>query len=220
MKMIGKLRLTVWLCLMILLFLMIGFTYETSFIVGIDKEVASFASSFQSDAATTVFLFITNLGSWKFILFFTLILFGYSLYKGDKVLTLFVILSFIVPRTLNFMLKEFFARTRPQDQLVPATHFSFPSGHSMNSFVFFGFVAYVLITYCVSRKAPQVVVVVLFSMLIGLIGFSRIYLGVHYFTDVTAGFLAGGVVLILLIKIHQRLTEPEEKNVPMNDELI
>ncbi|WP_172463555.1 phosphatase PAP2 family protein [Priestia endophytica] len=207
----GKLRLTVWLCLMILLFLMIGFTYETSFIVGIDKEVASFASSFQSDAATTVFLFITNLGSWKFILFFTLILFGYSLYKGDKVLTLFVILSFIVPRTLNFMLKEFFARTRPQDQLVPATHFSFPSGHSMNSFVFFGFVAYVLITYCVSRKAPQVVVVVLFSMLIGLIGFSRIYLGVHYFTDVTAGFLAGGVVLILLIKIHQRLTEPEEK---------
>jgi undecaprenyl-diphosphatase len=81
----------------------------------------------------------------------------------------------------------------------------------MNSFVFFGFVAYVLITYCVSRKAPQVVVVVLFSMLIGLIGFSRIYLGVHYFTDVTAGFLAGGVVLILLIKIHQRLTEPEEK---------
>ncbi|RAS74277.1 hypothetical protein A4U60_24095 [Priestia endophytica] len=211
MKMMGKLRLTVWLCLMILLFLMIGFTYETSFIVGIDKEVASFASSFQSDAATTVFLFITNLGSWKFILFFTLILFGYSLYKGDKVLTLFVILSFIVPRTLNFMLKEFFARTRPQDQLVPATHFSFPSGHSMNSFVFFGFVAYVLITYCVSRKAPQVVVVVLFSMLIGLIGFSRIYLGVHYFTDVTAGFLAGGVVLILLIKIHQRLTEPEEK---------
>jgi undecaprenyl-diphosphatase len=211
MKMMGKLRLTVWLCLMILLFLMIGFTYETSFIVGIDKEVASFASSFQSDAATTVFLFITNLGSWKFILFFTLILFGYSLYKGDKVLTLFVILSFIVPRTLNFMLKEFFARTRPQDQLVPATHFSFPSGHSMNSFVFFGFVTYVLITYCVSRKAPQVVVVVLFSMLIGLIGFSRIYLGVHYFTDVTAGFLAGGVVLILLIKIHQRLTEPEEK---------
>lgn len=209
--MMGKLRLTVWLGLMILLFLMIGFTYETSFMVGIDKEVASFASSFQSDAATTVFLFITNLGSWKFILFFTLILFGYSLYKGDKVLTLFAILSFIVPRTLNFMLKEFFARTRPQDQLVPATHFSFPSGHSMNSFVFCGFVAYVLITYCVSRKAPQVVVVVLFSMLIGLIGFSRIYLGVHYFTDVTAGFLAGGVVLILLIKIHQRLTEPEEK---------
>jgi undecaprenyl-diphosphatase len=63
--MMGKLRLTVWLCLMILLFLMIGFTYETSFIVGIDKEVASFASSFQSDAATTVFLFITNLGSWN-----------------------------------------------------------------------------------------------------------------------------------------------------------
>lgn len=206
--MMGKFRLTVWLFLMILLFLMIGFTYETSFIVGIDKEVSSFASSFQSDAATTVFLFITNLGSWKFILFFTLILFGYSLYKGDKVLALFAILSFIVPRTLNFMLKEFFARTRPQDQLVPATHFSFPSGHSMNSFVFFGFVAYVLITYCVAHKAPQVVVVVLFSLLIGLIGFSRIYLGVHYFTDVTAGFLAGGVVLILLIKIHQRLTEP------------
>lgn len=94
-------------------------------------------------------------------------------------------------------LKFSFARPRPQpyfDTILP-TSFSFPSGHAMFAICFFGILAY-LIHARYNRRAAQIAAWTIAIPLIFLIGFSRIYLGVHYPSDVIAGFAAGFVWLV------------------------
>ena len=93
---------------------------------------------------------------------------------------------------LNLLLKNIFLRPRPtfpQAYLVD-TGFSFPSGHAMLSIAFYGMVAYFLLTTLKNRQT-KVLVIIGLVMVSTLIGFSRIYLGVHYLTDIFAGWAAG-----------------------------
>ena len=101
---------------------------------------------------------------------------------------------------LNLGLKEVFARPRPQvlTRLVVERGFSFPSGHSMAAIAFYGFVIYV-VRRSTMHKSRKTVWSMLLASVILLIGFSRVYLGVHYPTDVLAGYLVGGSYLIVFI---------------------
>jgi membrane-associated phospholipid phosphatase len=101
---------------------------------------------------------------------------------------------------LDRLLKELFARPRPSfvDPLLLETSYSFPSGHAMMSLV-----AYRMLTYfaVLALRSWQACAALVFgtALLVLLIGFSRMYLGVHYFSDVIAGFAVGGVGLSTLI---------------------
>ena len=92
---------------------------------------------------------------------------------------------------LNDVLKDLFQRTRPAsvDWLIPAQAWSFPSGHAMVSAAFYLFIAY--LGWRVLRGRPRLVCTVGLLLLILGIGLSRLYLGVHYLTDVVAGYAAG-----------------------------
>ena len=92
---------------------------------------------------------------------------------------------------LNNVLKDAFQRTRPAPVLglIPAQSFSFPSGHAMVSMAFYCFIAYV--TWRVLRGWRRAARTAGLLLLVLLIGLSRVYLGVHYLTDVVAGYLAG-----------------------------
>ncbi|MDD3363627.1 MAG: phosphatase PAP2 family protein [Syntrophomonas sp.] len=96
-------------------------------------------------------------------------------------------------------LKHLFERSRPVGEaLTIASGFSFPSGHAMVSIAFYGFIAYLVISYkkdkwgCLGATA--------LCLLVFMIGFSRIYLNVHYASDVLAGFLFGLICLAVNIK--------------------
>ncbi|MBD2344208.1 phosphatase PAP2 family protein [Anabaena subtropica] len=99
---------------------------------------------------------------------------------------------------LNYLLKELFARARPAlwDHIVNVVHYSFPSGHAMVSTAVYGYIGYVL-----AKEFPQWRRPILASTvaLILAIGFSRLYLGVHWPTDVLAGYTAGLLWLIVSI---------------------
>jgi undecaprenyl-diphosphatase len=102
-------------------------------------------------------------------------------------------------QALNNVLKELFQRTRPAPVagLIPAQTFSFPSGHAMVAAAFYGFLAYLAWRALRGRRRGLATAGLL--LLIGLIGLSRLYLGVHYLTDVAAGYLAGFVWLDVVI---------------------
>ncbi|WP_212661555.1 MULTISPECIES: phosphatase PAP2 family protein [Acaryochloris] len=99
-------------------------------------------------------------------------------------------------------LKLVFNKTRPQlwPQLITETTFSYPSGHALGSIVFYGFLAYLLASLH-SRRRRTVTIYGLASLLISAIGFSRLYLGVHWPTDITGGYGIGFLWLSVCITI-------------------
>jgi membrane-associated phospholipid phosphatase len=102
-----------------------------------------------------------------------------------------LILVTVGAQLLNNVLKDFFHRTRPAplEGFIPAQAFSFPSGHAMVAAAFYGFLAYLAWRSLPGWRRP--VMVGLLLGLILLIGVSRLYLGVHYASDVFAGYVAG-----------------------------
>lgn len=97
------------------------------------------------------------------------------------------------------LLKSFYQRERPSiNSEIDAIGYSFPSGHGMGSLLFYGFLTYIIISN-IKSKAIKWSAVILASILVLLIGFSRVYLGAHYPSDVIAGYLAGAVWLLVNI---------------------
>jgi len=101
---------------------------------------------------------------------------------------------------VNYILKEIIKRPRPNIlRLIPETGYSFPSAHAMVSMGFYGFLIY-LIYKKVNNKIIRYFSMILLSLLILFIGISRIYLGVHYATDVIGGFIIGLIFLVLFLR--------------------
>ena len=97
--------------------------------------------------------------------------------------------------------KHIIRRARPEGiALIEETGFSFPSGHSMVGFAFYGFIIY-LIYKSNLKKQIKILLITLLSLLIFNIGLSRIYLGVHYVTDVLTGYMLGLICLIGFIEL-------------------
>ncbi len=113
---------------------------------------------------------------------------------------------------LNPLLKEIFARQRPSfnDPLVLLTSYSFPSGHATGATIFYGLAAY-LIARHVERWTGRVLAVVAAVVVDLLIGFSRIYLGAHYLSDVIGGFGVGMVWLAIVVTAFETLRRRREE---------
>ena len=154
-----------------------------------------------SDFTTPIAKFITNFGGAIFLIILTITLF--VLIKNKKI-GLSIILNLIVITGLNQILKYILQRPRPTEyRLIEETGFSFPSGHSMVSMAFYGYLIYLIYKY-VKNKDLKWISIVLLSILICSIGISRIYLGVHYTSDVLGGFLISLSYLIVYTLIVNR----------------
>lgn len=104
---------------------------------------------------------------------------------------------------LNSLLKSWFHRERPTiHRLIEQAGYSFPSGHSMAAFAFYGISTYLLWRHISSNWGRSVLVLVSVLFILG-IGLSRIYLGVHYPSDVLGGYLASGTWLLLSIWVFE-----------------
>ena len=153
-----------------------------------------------SPALTNVMRGISFLGSTLFLTVASgVAILCFALRKWGREAKLFA-LTMIGAALLNISLKLAFKRPRPVpffDLTTPETY-SFPSGHSLTSCVFFGALAALLSARIRSKRVRVVVWIVCATMFL-LIGFSRIYLGVHFTTDVIAGF-AAALIWILVVR--------------------
>jgi undecaprenyl-diphosphatase len=174
----------------------------------IDYEVYNKISNLINPTLTNILIFITNLSSTYVIITVISLLFWYFLFikKNSKL----AIISFIIPVItilLNQWLKYFIQRPRPNIlRLIEESGTSFPSGHSMMSMIVYWMIA-LYCYYFIKNKTLKVVLVTFFTLLILAIWFSRIYLWVHYFSDVVAWF-----IISLLVIISISWTIEEEKN--------
>jgi undecaprenyl-diphosphatase len=161
-------------------------------LVGFDKTITEYVISFRSDTLTSYFAFATDLGDRNAYIVITLLLAAFYLTKHRSwKFILQTTLVLILATLSNIVLKKVINRARPSlEHLVTVNTLSYPSGHSMSAMAFYGF----LIFLCVRYKMPSWVrylFVAVLVLLILSIGVSRIYLGVHYPSDVVGGFIGG-----------------------------
>ena len=168
----------------------------------VDQKIIETIRSFSSPAMDGFMLVMTDMGS-KFILGLLLVITMTWLYVNRKDVwgMRFYFITVAGGGLLNLLLKNFFERERPNiHSMIEADGFSFPSGHSMGSMTYYGFLGYLILR---SKRNPlsKVGLGILLCLIILLIGISRIYLGVHYPSDVLAGYAAGLAWLVVCISV-------------------
>jgi len=163
---------------------------------GFDRMVYGAVSYHSSDLKTNIFKFITFFASEYGAIIVTILCF---ILIKDKRCALFIMLSGLITVLLNYLLKMIFMRDRPIElMIISESGYSFPSGHAMLSMGFYGFIIYIIRKFNVKYKN-------LWSGLLGaliiLIGLSRIYLGVHYPSDVLAGYFVSFAILMIYTSV-------------------
>jgi undecaprenyl-diphosphatase len=157
----------------------------------------------RNPAFTPVMLFVTNLLSPTVLPFFAAILMGWFAKIKQWAAIYFCLISLVGGLILESALKIIFGRTRPPFGLVVERSFSFPSGHATMAAIFFLLLIY-LFKDQFKNKINRIVFINVNVALIILVGFSRLYLGVHWFTDVLGGFVIGATWFFLIYSIFKQ----------------
>lgn len=177
-----------------------------------DITIIDWIQSFISDKLTKILETLTFLGSAKAVIAISILIITLMLFNKKWWETLFFVVAVLGSSLFNLLLKFIFQRTRPSiHPLITETGYSFPSGHSMVSFVLYGMITYFLVLFYVKRFV-KIITILFFSLLVLLIGVSRIYLGVHYPSDVLAGFAVGGTWLIICLIVLKIILENRQEN--------
>ena len=162
----------------------------------VDSMVHAYILDIRNGGLTSFFNVVTELGGATFLLATCVIL---LIVLKNKRNAMFILFNLCLSVLINETFKSMFMRTRPVGiNLINETGFSFPSGHSMVSLAFYGFVAFLLLK-CVKKRLWKALIIVMLCIVIFMIGFSRLYLGVHYLSDIIAGFLLASIYLTIFI---------------------
>ncbi|WP_050691355.1 phosphatase PAP2 family protein [Priestia megaterium] len=173
-----------------------------------DYALISFIQGFESSLVTSVMNTLTFIGSTPSVVTLSLLslFFLYKVLHHRKELILFIAIvgGHVI---LNQLLKVSFQRDRPNlHRLIEIDGYSFPSGHAMSAFAVYGALSF-LLWHDISTRWGRIALILTISVIILMIGISRIYLGVHYPSDIIGGFLASGIWLALCIWFYQRYQE-------------
>ena len=170
----------------------------------IDNNIYKMIIQLKSNTLTNIMKVITFFASTKLIISLGVIIFIIYLIKKNKKILITDILL-IITTIINLLLKTIFKRPRPNPSnwLVTESYYSFPSGHSMMALTFYGLLIYYLFKSNLN-KTLKIILNTFLSLLIICIGISRIYLGVHYFSDICGGYLWSSLILAYAINIIKK----------------
>jgi membrane-associated phospholipid phosphatase len=166
--------------------------------IGVDEDLGQFdvalsaaLSQHASDAQLRIFAAVTDLGDKRFLVPLAAAIAGLMLFRRRCVLAATWLIATAGGGLLNVGLKAIFERSRPEHLhgFAAASGWSFPSGHSSGSFIVYGLLAYLIVINSMPRWHLPVAAIAM--TLIVCVGFSRVILQVHYFSDVLGGFALG-----------------------------
>ena len=176
-------------------------------VLGIDNAFYNlFVLDLRNPLLTKIVIGITYIGSaYMYGLLFIL---GLIFLKNKKI-PLYTIVGVLTSAGLMRIVKAIIQRPRPDGyRLIAETGFSFPSGHSLNAMVFYGFIIF-LVYHFVKPKSLKIFLLILLPIIILSIGLSRVYLGVHYVSDIIGGYLFGLCFLILYTMLIKKIFPKE-----------
>jgi membrane-associated phospholipid phosphatase len=168
--------------------------------VEVDAQLAEGLHANVFPSATTFFSAVTMLGSTPVLALVAAVAGAYLIHRGRRRDAALLVVSLVGSLLLTWVLKASFERPRPSfdDPVATASWFSFPSGHALSSIALYGALAHVFANG-LRREPVRAAALGAVALLVAAIGFSRMYLGVHYLTDVLAGYSAGIAWLLLVV---------------------
>ncbi len=183
------------LALFLFVFLLV---WQHSFIFDWDYAVNSSVATLWSPALIWLMTAITNIGSGISFYLLMLVVVGYFVYYQQWKKIFVLVGSLIIGGLLVTLFKDGLARLRPGNALLDVGGYSFPSGHATMRLILFGG-----LLYCFKDEIKDViwrwVFMIAMVLLIFLIGFSRVFLAVHWMSDVVAGWFLGLGVLLMVV---------------------
>lgn len=183
----------------IVLFIIIAISISLYDNIPLDNSIYNTIKNIINPTNTHIFKIITFTASTLGIIIICLL--SFIINKKSGILLTF---NTIIITVINLISKLIFRRDRPTiNQLVFEDSYSFPSGHTITATVVYGFIIYLIYKSNLSKK-EKVIYISILILLILLIGLSRIYLGVHYFTDVIGAIALGISYLIIAIYIIEK----------------
>jgi membrane-associated phospholipid phosphatase len=169
----------------------------------VDEAIRNWVIGHRNGALTDVMVNASRFGSTPSLIVMAVFATAWLAWRGRRADSLVVVVGTAVGLALAPLLKLVFTRPRPTGHLVLVDSWSFPSGHSLNSMVVLG-----LLTVLAVRERPgrlwRALIATLGAFLVFVVGFSRVYLGVHWPSDVLAGWLIGALWLVLLFTLARR----------------
>ena len=178
----------------LIIFIFLGILVLTKNDIYLDSVVYNFISKYISNDLTFIVKNLTHLASVFMVILITLLVF---IFNKNKKYGLFLTLDLVLITLFQYILKLTFLRVRPVDiNLIEESGYSFPSGHSLTAFAFYGFIIYLIQTSNINKRSKKIYTL-LFSIIILVVGLSRVYLGVHFFTDVVGAFSFSLAFLII-----------------------
>lgn len=172
--------------------------------ISLDVIISHFIYALRSPLVTEIMRGFSFLGG-EFIFFISLCIWLGLMLRGYKREGIVFAVAIGGGQILNYVIKAILQVPRPTiDPIALANFYSFPSGHAMNSFIFFASITY-LVFHFTRKKRLSVLCAIVSGILVALIGFSRVYLGVHYPSDIIAGFVAGFWWFITVIFLDKTL---------------
>lgn len=157
-----------------------------------DQQISEYVVSFRSPALTDYFIFITHVGDvYGYVIVLAVAVLATVLYFKNWKYILQTIFVLLLASISNVLLKRIVNRARPDAaHLVVVETLSYPSGHAMGAMAFYGFLIYLTYRFKIN-PILKTVLILLFLIMILSIGISRIYLGVHFPSDIAGGYIAG-----------------------------
>ncbi|MFA5025923.1 MAG: phosphatase PAP2 family protein [Candidatus Shapirobacteria bacterium] len=173
--------------------------------LNLDKIISGLIYSWRSPGLTKIMMFVTDFGA-EYMIGISILVVILLIWEKHKREALAFTIILVMGVILNLILKEVIQRSRPEIMpLVIETSYSFPSGHAMNSSVFYLAMAFYVYHFTRKKKLSLIITVMAMTLML-LIGFSRVYLGVHYPSDVVAGYVVGTWWLITAILISKSVS--------------
>lgn len=170
--------------------------------ISLDNFVENFFYALRGSAGVKFFSVVTLLGEWKILIFAVVIIAALFWLNNKKSYTLPFLAAVLGAEITGQLLKIIIHRPRPLGGIETENTFSFPSGHALISAAFYGFLIYYFWQRS-KNKTHKFFFLILGIILILLIGISRLYLDVHYLSDVVAGYVIGLVWLWVSVYINK-----------------
>ncbi len=179
-----------------------------------DAAIANYLHQRSTPWLTGFMFTLSVIGSWKVMFPVVALLFVWLLIRRSRGDGLILVAAVAGASIINILLKLLFQRPRPSPlwALAHETSFSFPSGHSVTAMAFYGTVAFLLWRRVESRVARAAIVITTILLILGT-GASRVYLGVHYPSDVAAGFLVGATWVATVVLAARQLRSAKDPSV-------